>query len=29
MPEPPYTPQDKVDVAQLVYQHIRQQSLRA
>ena len=24
----PYTPQDKADVAQLVYQHIRQQSLR-
>ena len=29
LPEPPYTPQDKADVAQLVYQHIRQQSLRA
>ena len=28
LPEPPYTPQDKADVAQLVYQHIRQQSLR-
>ena len=29
LPEPPYTPQDKADVAQLVYQHIRQKSLRA
>ena len=29
LPEPPYTPQDKADVAQLFYQHIRQQSLRA
>jgi len=29
LPEPPYTPQDKADVAQLVYQYIRQQSLRA
>jgi type I restriction enzyme R subunit len=27
LPDPPYTPQDKADVAQLVYQHIRQQSL--
>ena len=29
LPEPPYTPQDKANVAQLVYQHIRLQSLRA
>ncbi len=28
LPEPPYTPQDKADVAQLVYQHICQQSTR-
>lgn len=28
LPEPPYTPDDKAEVAQLVYRHIWQQSLR-
>jgi type I restriction enzyme, R subunit len=28
LPEPPYTPDDKAQVAQLVYQHIWQQSIR-
>jgi hypothetical protein len=27
LPEPPYTPLDKADVAQLVYRHIRQQTV--
>ena len=29
LPEPPYTPDDKAQVAQLVYRHIWQQSVRA
>jgi len=28
LPEPPYTPQEKADVAQLVYRHIWHQSAR-
>jgi len=28
LPEPPYTPDDKAQVAQLVYRHIWQQSVR-